>query len=163
MWSNQRVTDLAPPCPPVGTPASHLPGPVYAAVVVTWVASALTAGLTVLFTVAWLLLFHTVVEGFAGGSGNPQRWLITAAVVVVALSGVAALLARAVLRGSRRAYWGLLGLSLLAVVGGLFLVFFVLPLFLAAAAVAVIVLLLLPPSRSWARGPATSVGSGSIA
>jgi hypothetical protein len=141
------VTELLPRTEPSG-----LPGPVHAAVVVTWVGSALTAAVTVVVTASWLLVFHGVFDEFSSGSGNPRGWLVGAAVVLVLLSALAAGLARGVARGQRWSYWGLLTLSVVATVGGGYLVFFVVPVFFAGFALATVILLLRPQSRAWAHG-----------
>ena len=69
--------------------------------------------------------------------------------VVLALSAAADVVAAFVLRGHRWAQWVLVGLSVVAALGGLMMAYYIVPLVVTVAAVAVVVLLLLPESRRW--------------
>ena len=92
---------------------------VSAAAVVTWVGATGTAALTMLLTVGRLWFAAPVFGAFGSGSGNPRWLLVGVAVVVVALSAAADVVAVFVLRGHRWARWALVGLSMVAALGGL--------------------------------------------
>lgn len=131
--------------------APRPPGVVYAAAVVTWVAAMATAAITVLLTVAVLLVAAPVFEVFEPGLGNPRTYVVGTALAVCVLSVAACLVATFVLRGSRSARWALVGLSVVAAIGGLFASYYVAPLLVTAAAVAVLILLFMPDARAWPR------------
>jgi hypothetical protein len=124
---------------------------VYAAAVVTWVGATGTALLTLFLAVSLLWFVAPVFGAFDSGPGNPG-WLVVEAVgVVVALSAAADVAAVFVLRGHRWARWVLIGLCVVAAVGGVMLAYYVVPLIVTAAAVAVTLLLSLPGSGTWFR------------
>ena len=123
----------------------------YAAAVVTWIGATGTAALTVFLTAAFLLVAGPVFDAFEGGPENPRWFAVGAAVVVVALSAAADVVAFFMLRGRRWARWVLVGLSTVAMVCGIMAAYYVAPLVLTAAAASVIVLLLLPDARAWFR------------
>jgi hypothetical protein len=127
------------------------PGVVYAAAVVTWVAAMTTAAFTLLLTVAVFWIAAPVFDAFESGLGNPRTFVVGAAVGVFVLSTSACVVAALVLRGYRWARWVLVGLSVLAALGGLFLAYYVGPLMVTAAAVAVVILLSTPDARAWSR------------
>jgi hypothetical protein len=127
------------------------PGVVYAAAVVTWIGATGTAALTAFLTAGVLLVAGPVFDAFEGGPENPQWFAVGAAVVVVALSAAADVVAFFMLRGRRWARWALVGLSTVAGVCGVMSAYYIAPLVVTAAAVAVIVLLLLPDARAWFR------------
>lgn len=127
------------------------PTVVTSAAVVTWVATAATALLTLL--VAGLLgpAAAAILEAFGAGTPASWAWVVGAAAVVLGLCGAAAVCAFLVLRGVGWARWLLLGLSVLTALAGLALFAFGLPLVATTAAVAVIVLLLVPDAGPWFR------------
>jgi hypothetical protein len=124
---------------------------VYAAAVVTWVGATGTALLTLFLAVSLLWFVAPVFGAFDSGPGNP-RWLVVEAVgAVVALSAAADVVAVFLLRGHRWARWVLIGLCMVASIGGVMLAYYPVPLIVTAAAVAVTLLLLLPSSGTWFR------------
>jgi len=128
------------------------PGVVYAAAVVTWIGATTTAALTLLLTVSLLWIAAPVFDAFDSGSGNPRSWVVAAAAVVVGLSATADVVALFVLRGHRWSWWVLIGLSVIAALGGVMTAYYLVPLLVTALAMAVAVLLLLPDARAWCRG-----------
>lgn len=127
------------------------PGIVYAAAVVTWVGATGTAALTLLLTVGLLWVAAPVFDSFDSGPDNPRWFVIGAAAVVVVLSAAADVVAVYVLRGHRWAQWLLVGLSVVAAVGGVISAYYIGPLIVTAAAMVVVVLLLMPDARAWFR------------
>lgn len=127
------------------------PGVVYAAAVVTWVVASGTAALTLLLTVGLLWVATPLFDAFDSGPDNPRSFLVGATVVVVALSATADVVAVFVLRGHGWAQWVLVGLSVVAALGGVISAYYIGPLIVTAAATAVVVLLLLPDARTWFR------------
>jgi hypothetical protein len=134
------------------------PGVVLAAAVLTWLGSSGTAVLTLLLAVAFLVAAAPVLDVF--DAHDLRLHVAGAALLVIAFSAAADLLAWFVLRGHRWARWGLIGFASGAAVGGAMLGYYVAPLVVTAAALAVIVLLLLPSARAWfrSRGPQGRVG-----
>jgi hypothetical protein len=122
---------------------------VHAAAVVTWVGATGTGALTLLLTIGLLWIAAPVFDAFGSGSDNPRSFVVAAAAVIVALSAAADIVAVYMFRGHRWARWALLGLSVLAALGGLASAYYVGPLLVTAAAVSVVVLLLLPDARAW--------------
>ena len=137
--------------PPRVAAQTKPPGVVSAAAVVTWVVSTGTAALTLLLTVGLLWVVAPVFDTFGSGQGNPRWWLVGAAAVVVSFSAAADVAAVFVLRGHRWARWVLIGLSVLAALGGVVSAYYVVPLVVTAAAMVVVVLLLFPDAREWFR------------
>ena len=129
------------------------PGVVQAAAVVTWIVATGTAVSTLFLAVGFLVVAGPVFDTFGPGSDNPRWWIVGAAGTVVALAAAADVVALFIHRGHRWARWVLIGLSVVAALGGLALAYCVAPLVVTAAAVAVVVLLLLPDARAWFRGP----------
>jgi len=148
----RRVTDSLPGLqPPHGPRQPSRPGVVSAAAVVTWVGATGTAALTLLLTLGLLWFAAPVLDAFDSGSDDP-RWLVVgAAAAVLALSAAADVVAAFVMRGYRWAQWVLVGLSVVAALGGIMMAYYIVPLMVTVAAVAVVVLLLLPDSRRWFR------------
>ena len=136
-----------PPAPRLPRP----PGVVYAAAVVTWVGATGTAALTLLLTVGLLWVAAPVIDAFDSGAGDPRWPVVAAAGVVLVLSAAADVVAALMLRGQRWASWVLLGLSVVAALGGIMGAYCVVPLVVTVAALAVVVLLLLPEARGWFR------------
>ena len=124
---------------------------VYAAAVVTWVGATGTAVLTLVLSVGLLFVAAPLFDAFGSGPDNPRWYLAGAAGVVVVLSAAADVVAVFTLRGYRWAQWTLVGLSVVAAVGGVVSAYYIAPLALTAAALAVVVLLLLPDARAWFR------------
>lgn len=127
------------------------PGVVSAAAVVTWVGATMTAAFTLLLTVALLWVAAPIFDVFDSGPDNPRLWLVGTAAFIVALSVAADVIALLVLRGHRWAQWVLVGLSVVAALGGVVSAYYIAPLVVTAASVAVVVLLLLPDARAWFR------------
>lgn len=111
--------------------------------------------MTLLLTVGLLWFAAPVFDAFDSGSGDPRWFVLGAAAVVLALSAAADVVAALVLRGHRWAPWVLVGLSVVAALGGLMMAYYIVPLVVTVAAVAVVVLLLLPDSRRWFRASQT--------
>jgi hypothetical protein len=132
---------------------------VTAAAVVTWVAATGTAAFTFFLTAGLLLTAGPVFAVFDSGSGDPRWFLVGAAAAVLVLSAAADVVAVFVLHGHRWAPWVLVGLSVVAAVGGLMLAYYIVPLTVTAAAAAVGVLLLLPESRRWFRAQRDQTGA----
>lgn len=124
---------------------------VYAAAVVTWVGATGTAALTLLLAMGLLWMAAPVFDAFDSGSGNPRSFVLAIAAVIVALSAAADVVGVFMFRGHRWARWVLIGLSVLAALGGLVSAYYVGPLLVTAAAASVVVLLLLPEARVWYR------------
>lgn len=141
------MTDFPPGLQPPHEP--RRPGVVSAAAVVTLVGATGTAASTLLLTVGLLWVAAPVLDAFDSGSGDPRWPVLGAAAVVLALSAAADVVAASVLRGHRWAPWVLVGLSVVAALGGLMMAYYIIPLVVTIAAVAVVVLLLLPESRRW--------------
>ena len=137
---------------PPGTRRTAPPGIVQAAALVTWIAATGTALLTLFLTATFLLLAGPLFATFDEGSGNPRWYFVGAAGVVVALSVAADVAGILMVRGRGWARWVLLGLSVVAALGGLMAAYYVLPLAVTAAAVAVVVMMLQPAARAWFRG-----------
>ena len=136
------------PPPPVAGPARP-PGVVLAAAVVTWTVASITAAFTLCLGVLVLLLGGPVFDVFRG---QPlQGYVVVAALVVIALSAAADVLAFLVFRRNRWARWALVAFSVASAVCGAMLGYYVAPLAITAAALAVIVLLFLRPARAWFR------------
>jgi hypothetical protein len=160
-WWNRRVIDNSAQSrpgyqPPRAAGLARPPGVVYAAAVVTWIAATGTAALTLLLTVGFLWTMTPVFDAL-DGADNWRWYVVGAAGVVVALSAAADVVAVFLLRGGRWAQWVLVGLSMVAAVGGVMSGYYIAPLVVTAAAVAVVVLLLLPDARAWFRcGPLTA-------
>ena len=133
--------------PPLGPGVGRPPGVVLAAAVVTWIAASATAAFTFCLGVLALLVGGPVFDVFPGQ--HLQWYVVAAALVVIALSAVASVLAFLVFRGRLWARWALVAFSVGAAVCGAMLGYYVAPLVITAAALAVIVLLLLPPARAW--------------
>ena len=152
-WSTHEVTDSSALLTPGQQPMYGLPRPpgvVCAAVVVTWIAATGTAVVTLLLTVGLLWLAAPIFDSFETGRGNPRWIVLDVATVVIALAVAADFVAVFVLRGRRWAQGVLLGLSLVAAIGGVS-GYYIAPLAVTASAVAVVVLLLLRDSRAWFR------------
>ncbi|MGE5719827.1 MAG: hypothetical protein ACM3XQ_08130 [Nocardioidaceae bacterium] len=147
------MTDLPPGLQPPHEP--RRPGVVSAAAVVTLVGATGTAASTLLLTVGLLWVAAPVLDAFDSGSGDPRWPVLGAAAVVLALSAAADVVAAFVLRGHSWAQWVLVGLSVVAALGGLMMAYYIVPLVVTIAAVAVVVLLLLPESRRWFRAGQT--------
>jgi hypothetical protein len=142
-WSEHQPAGLAQGPQP--------PGVVYAAAVVTWVGATVTAAFTLLMTVGTLWVLAPMFDAFDSGTDNPRWWLIEAAAIVVAVSVAADVTALFLLRGHRWARWVLLGLCVLAALGGVMAAYYIAPLVVTAGAIAVAVLLFLPDARRWFR------------
>ena len=139
------------PAHPPQTGLTRPPGVVYAAAVVTWVGATGTAALTLLLTVGLLWVAAPIFDTFASGPDNPRWYVIGAATIVLALSAAADVVAVYMLRGHDWARWVLVGLSVVAALGGVISAYYIGPLIVTAAAVVVVVLLLLPDARAWFR------------
>jgi uncharacterized membrane protein YfcA len=109
----------------------------------------MTAAATFCLGVLVLLLGGPVFEVF--DAQHLPGYVVAAALVVIALSAAADVLAYLVLRRHGWARWALVALSLAAAVWGAMLGYYVAPLVITAAASAVVVLLLLRPARTWFR------------
>ena len=149
------MTDFAEPgpwhLPPQMAGNPKPPGVVYAAAVVTWVAATGTAAMTLLLTVGLLLIAGPIFDSFDSGPDNPRWFVLGAAVVVAGLSAAADVVAVFMLRGHRWARWVLVGLCVVAALGGAMSAFYIVPLLVTAAALAVVVLLFLPDAGAWFR------------
>jgi hypothetical protein len=150
------VTDFAADAlpghqPAPGTGTERPPGVVYAAAIVTWVGATMTAAFTLLLTVGLLWMATPLFDTFDSGADNPRWWLIGTAAIVVALSLAADVAALFVFRGRRWAQWMLVGLCVVAALGGVVSGYYIAPLVVTAATVSVVVLLVLPDSRAWFR------------
>lgn len=159
-WWDERVTDSLAPWPTshaaagVGEPR-RVPGVLQAAAVVTWVVATGTAVLTLFLAAVILLVAAPIFEHFESGAGNPRWYVVSAALVVLALSAAADLVAFAVVRGHRWAHRTLIVLSVATALAGIMLASLVAPLVVTAAAVAVVVLLLQRDARAWFGGQQT--------
>lgn len=133
---------------------SELPRPpavVYVAAVLTWIVATGTAALTLLLAVAVLWIAAPLFDSFEPGLGNPRWFVIGATAVVIVLSALADAAAVFVVRGRSWARWMLVGLSVVATLGGLISAYYIGPLLVTAASVTVLVLLLLPDAGAWFR------------
>jgi len=122
---------------------------VYAAAVLTWVAATGTALFTLLVTAILFWIAAPIFENFQSGSDNPRWIMLEFAVVIVAVSALADVVAIFVLRGRRWAQWSLIALCVVAALSGIITAYYLVPLLVTVAAVAVVVLLLLPDAHSW--------------
>ena len=147
MDHSEDVVAAFPPPPVAGS--ARPPGAVLAAAVVTWTVASLTAAFTLCLGVLVLLLGGPVFDAFQGQ--HLQGYVVVAALVVIALSAAADVLAYLVFRGRRWARWALVALSAVLAVCAATLGYYVAPLAITAAAPAVIVLLFLRPARVWFR------------
>ncbi len=139
---------VAFPSPPL-VRSERRPGVVVAAAVVTWTVASSAAALTLCLGVLVLLLGGPVFEVF--DAQQLQGYVVVAALVVIALSAAADVLAYLVFRRHNWARWALVALSLASAVCGAMLGYYVAPLVITAAASAVVVLLFQPPARAWFR------------
>jgi uncharacterized membrane protein YfcA len=117
--------------------------------VVTWIGATVTAAFTFCLGVLVLLVGGPVFDVFPGQ--DLQRYVVAAALVVLAISAAADVLAFLVFRRRRWARWALITLSAAAAIVGLMLGYYVAPLVITAAALAVGVLLLTREARDWFR------------
>lgn len=129
------------------------PGVVYAAALVTWIGATGVAAFTLFLTLGLLLIAAPVFDAFDSGPDNDnlRLFVVGAAGIVVGLSAAADVVAVFMLRGHRWARWVLVGLSVVAAIGGAVSAYYIVPLMVTAAAVAVVVLLVLPDARDWFR------------
>ena len=125
------------------------PGVVLAAAVVTWTAASTTAALTLGLGALALFLGGPVFDAFQGQ--DLQAYLVAAALVVIAFSAAADVLAYLVFRRHRWARWALVALSVVSAVCAAMFGYYVAPLLITAAALTVVGLLFLRPARAWFR------------
>lgn len=142
--------DAAPVFPaPVAAGFDRPPGVVLAAAVVTWAAASITAAFTAFLAVVVLLLGGPFFDAFR--AQDLQAYVVGAALVVIAASVAADVLAYMTFRRHRWARWVLVALSMVSAVCAAMLAYYVAPLLITAAGLAVVVLLFLRPARAWFR------------
>lgn len=125
------------------------PATVVTAVVLTWLTATGTAALTLFLTVGFLWVAGPVFEVFEGGVENPRWWIVGAAAIVLVISAAADAAALFVLRGRRWAGWTLVGLCLVAAIGGVLTAYYIAPILVSLVAMTVATLLLMPSARAW--------------
>jgi hypothetical protein len=111
--------------------------------------ASITAALTLCLGVLVLFLGGPVFDAFQ--TQDLQAYVVAAALVVIAFSGAADVLAYLVFRRHRWARWALVALSVASAVCATMFGYCVAPLLITAAALSVVVLLFLRPARAWFR------------